>query len=101
MKYIRKKLIQFLVKNLLAATTEEDILTITNRGWMHQKRKLSPEEVTQLQEDGHSFKDSVLWNYMKAEVRYQANLRMFEQGVGEYGLRTSNVTQPTITRKVY
>lgn len=78
---MRRKLIQYLVRNLLAAITEDDILTVTNKGWFYHKRKLTPEEVTQLQEEARSFKGSVLWNYMSNEVRYLANLQMFEKGI--------------------
>ncbi len=79
--WLRKRLVQYLVRNLLAAVTEDDILRVTSRGWFHKQQKLSPEEVQQLKEDAHSFGDSVLWNYMRNEVRYLANLSMFEKGI--------------------
>lgn len=81
MRIWKKKLIQYLVKNLLAGVTIEDILTTTNTGWYLKGRKLTPEEVTQLKEEAHSFKDSVLWSVMLNEIRYLANLRMFEQAI--------------------
>lgn len=77
----KKKLIQYLVKNHLASITLEDLLTTTTTGWYLKGRKLTPEEITQLKEEAHAFKDSVLWQVMANEVRYLANLRMFEQGI--------------------
>jgi len=83
MKWLRHKLIQHLVRNKLAALTKEDILTITNRGLLLRGRKLAPEEIAQLKEEAKTFGDSLLWQLMTNEVRYHANLRMFEKGIGE------------------
>jgi len=83
MKWLRHKLIQHLVRNLLAAISPDDILTLTNRGWFYGGRKLTPEEVVQFKEEAKAFGDSILWRIMTSEIRYQANLRMFEKGIGE------------------
>ena len=80
---LKRRLVQYLVKNLLAAVSEEDILTITNRGWFLKNRKLTEEEITQLKEEAYSFRDSVLWGLMSKEVKHLANLQMFEKGVKE------------------
>lgn len=80
---LKRLLIQYLVKNLLKALTEEDIITMTNRGWFLKNRKLSGEEVTQIKEEAHSFGQSVLWKLIANEIRYDANLRMFEKSAEE------------------
>lgn len=80
---MRNKLIQYLVKNLLAAISEEDIITVTNRGWLKGKRKMDEAEVTQLKQEAEELKKSVLWNYMSNEVRWLANLQMFEKGISK------------------
>jgi hypothetical protein len=83
MNYLRKKIIQYLVKNLLVAVEEGDILTITNKGWFVHKRKLSEEEVIQLKEEAESLHHSVIWNMMANEIRFLANDRMFEKSAEE------------------
>lgn len=80
MEVFKRKLIRYLTKNLLAAVTENEILTITNRGWLLGKRKLTEEEVAQLKDDAESFRHSVLWNLVASEIRYLANINMFEKG---------------------
>lgn len=80
MEAIKRRIIRYLVKNLLVAITEEDILTITNKGWFTRNRKLDESEVNQLKEEAISLKGSVLWKLMSNEIRYMANLQMFEKG---------------------
>ena len=81
MKWIRNKLIQYLTRNLLVAVTLDDILTITNRGVYIGKRKLTQEELMQIKDEAKQFQDSYTWKIMTRDVRYIANLRMFEQGI--------------------
>lgn len=80
---IEKRLVAYLTKNLLVAITIDDILQLTNKGWYLRGRKLSEEEVIQLREETRSFKDSLLWNLMANEIRYRANLLMFEKSADE------------------
>jgi hypothetical protein len=80
MEVIKRKLVAYLVKNLLAAVSERDILTITNRGWFTHNRRLTEEEVNQLKDEARALKGSVLWTMMANEVRYLANINMFEKG---------------------
>lgn len=73
-------LIRHLTRNYLAALTEEDILTMSNRGWFLNKRKLSQEEIAELKDEAQALKDSVLWRLMMRDIKYSANVRMFEKG---------------------
>ena len=81
MKWIRNKLIQYLTRNLLVAITVDDILTITTRGVYIGKRKLTQEELMQIKDEAKQFQDSYTWKLITKDVRYIANLRMFEQGI--------------------
>lgn len=83
MKYLKLKIIQYLVKNLLVAILPDEILTFTNRGWYLRGRKLADEEVFQLKDDANSFQKSFLWQVMSKEVRFLANDRMFEKSAEE------------------
>ena len=80
---IRKYLIRLLTKHLLVAVTDEDILTITNKGWFQGKRKLSEEEIMFLKEEAKALQESILWKMMVSELRWMANLRMFEKSAEE------------------
>lgn len=75
MKYIKKRLIQYLTKNLLKAVNEDDILRITSEGYLLRKRKLSPEEVINIKEEAKSIVDSELWQMMMTELEYVAFIR--------------------------
>lgn len=81
MEVIKRKLVQYLVKNLLASVNEDDILTIANRGWFINNRKLTDMEVDQLKEEATALHNSVLWKMMSSEIRYIANLSMFEKAL--------------------
>lgn len=79
MKWLRRKLVQYLVKNLLVAITEDDILLISNKEWLLKKRKLSSEEIISLKEEAQSFQSSLLWKLMRNELRWLSNRQMFDQ----------------------
>lgn len=78
MKRLRRWLIQYLVKNLLVAVSEDDVLVISSKDWLLQKRKLSTEEIIALKEEATSFSNSLLWKVMRNELRWKANQQMFD-----------------------
>lgn len=78
-KWLRKKVVQYLVKNLLVAVQTDDLLIPTNKGLYIGNRKLEPDEVSQLKEDAKMIQESFLWTRVRAEVKFVANLRMFEK----------------------
>jgi len=80
---IARKITQYLVRNLLVALTEDDILTLTNKGWYLRGRKLSPEDIGQLKDEASMLKKSVLWELMSHDIRFLANDRMFEKSATE------------------
>lgn len=80
---MKRKFIQYLVKKLLKAVNEDDILRITNKGWLKGKRRLSDEEIEFLKEEAKALEESVLWKTMCDELRWLASLRMFEQSATE------------------
>lgn len=76
MKFLRAFIINYLVKHLLKAVSEEDILQIVNDGYLYKKRKLTPEEVVTLREEARIMQDSFLWKLMTKEVEYLAFISM-------------------------
>jgi|GEM_PF-4241909 len=83
MNYLKLKLIQYLVKNLLVAINADEIITFTNQGTYLKGRRLTNEEVFQLKDDANSFEKSFLWQVMTNEVRFLSNDRMFEKSAVE------------------
>lgn len=76
---IKNKLVNYLVKNLLQAVTDEEILIVSGRDYLLNNRKLGPEEVIQLKDECREFGKSLLWDLMSKEIRYQAGMRMIEK----------------------
>jgi hypothetical protein len=72
---IRRKVLQYLTRNLLKALTEEDVLSMTNRGWFVNRRALSPEEIANLKDEARAFETSTLWAYMSKDIEYVAFVR--------------------------
>lgn len=54
---------------------EDEVLTVTNKGWYIGNRKLSQEEVTGLREDAKAFGASYLWKVMRKDIHFMAYLR--------------------------
>lgn len=79
LKKLRRHLINYLVKHLLVAITEDDIILITGKDYLFKKRKLSNGEVIQLKEEARSFNKSLLWYCIKNEVGWLASRQMFDE----------------------
>jgi hypothetical protein len=60
---------------LLRAVNEEDLLLITNHGWVSRGRKLSAEEKAEIKAQANDFADSLLWEYISKELEYAAFVR--------------------------
>lgn len=69
---LKRKLLQYLTRNLLKALTEEDVLTITNKGWFLNRRKLAPEEVAHIKAEATDFEKSLLWTLMRKDIEWAA-----------------------------
>lgn len=66
----------WLVKNLLKAVHEDDLLTQKAPGkWYLGQRRLRPEEVSELAAEARDFKKSFLWTAMTRDIRYIAFIR--------------------------
>lgn len=81
MKRVKIALINYLVRNLLKAVTEEDVLQIAGKEYLYKKRKLTAEEIAMLKEEAASFEKSLLYRLMYSEVRYLAWKLMADKAV--------------------
>lgn len=74
-KWLQHFVTSRLVKHLLKAVHEDQLLIQTNRGWYVGTRKLSPEEVARLRDDARQFENSHLWRFIRREIRFMAFLQ--------------------------
>ena len=65
----------WLVKNLLKAVHEDELLTTTSRGWYVGSRRLRPDEISLLKQEARELKGSYLWRLMSRDIKYIAYLR--------------------------
>lgn len=72
---IKKILLRALTKNLLKAVNEDDLLLITNQGWVSKGRKLTPEERAEIKAQANDFSQSILWEFISKEMEYSAFVR--------------------------
>lgn len=69
---LQKHLAQFLITTF-NTISEEDILKITApNAWEHKGKRLTEGQVNALRDQAKLFRDSPLWNVLKAELRWLA-----------------------------
>ena|SRR3990167_3819957 len=72
---LKKLLLRTLTKNLLKVVNEDDLLVITNQGWVSKGRRLTPEEKAEIKAQANEFSQSLLWEFISKELEYQAFVR--------------------------
>ncbi|HEC65054.1 MAG TPA: hypothetical protein ENI23_07165 [bacterium] len=88
MKYFKRKILQYLTRNLLKAVNEDDILRITSQGYLLRNRKLTPEEIISIKEEAKSIRESEIWRLMTTELEYVAFIRGRKAKTDEDNLAT-------------
>jgi outer membrane receptor protein involved in Fe transport len=78
MKKLKIKLLNFLLRKYFNAITEEDILTVTSRGYRIGDRLLDSNEIEGLRNQADIVKRSDLWKYTNSNLKYLANYRMYD-----------------------
>ena len=78
---LQKKFIGLLVRNLFNTIDEDDILLVGKDGVYLRGNKLDKMSLDVLKEEAERFKESSLWKLLSREVKYQANIRMYEKGI--------------------
>lgn len=76
---IKHIVINKLTKHLLKALTEDDILQMTNEGYLVNGRKLTVGEMRQLEDEAKELQGSYLWKLMTRELEFHAFRRMSDQ----------------------
>lgn len=77
--WLQRTFINLLVHHLFNFVTEDDVLTMRGQNVYFQGRKLDKETVMKIRVDAKQWKNSLLWQILDTEGRWQANKRMFEK----------------------
>lgn len=77
-KYLRIKLIKFLVKHLFNGIDEDDFLYIKGKSLYIGKTKLSNKEIKELASTANILKQSALWEILVKQIKLSANKKMFD-----------------------
>lgn len=80
-KWLRKKFINILVKNLYQGLTEEDILILKNGGVYWHGKLVPHDRLSTIAEGAERFENSLVWKALSSEVEYQAEKRMFRKSL--------------------
>lgn len=76
-KWIRRKCIGWMTHHLFNSITEEDILRIKGGKMYYKGKPMSKEGIDKLKLDALSFENSVIWQILSDEMKYQANQKIF------------------------
>lgn len=79
MKKIKHIVTNILVKNLLKAVTEDEILVISGKDWIIGRRKLSKDETDQLKQEAKSLRESLLYRLLLKEIKYTATIQRYDE----------------------
>lgn len=78
-KYLQIKFINFIVKDLFNAIDENDILQIQGKTLIYKKEILPANRTVSFAEDAEALKDSKLWKMICNEVKFKANMKMYNK----------------------
>ena len=78
-KWLRNIVITYLTVNLLKAVTIDEILLISGKDYLVNKRKLSKEDLLTLKTDAQVFLSSDLYKLMIKELKYGMTLQRYDQ----------------------
>lgn len=79
MGWFKRKIVQWTLKNLFCAVTDDDILKIGQGKIMLLGDELTRQQAQDLSRFAESLQNSKLWKAITAKIRQQANKRMYEK----------------------
>lgn len=79
--YLQRRFINLLTKHLFNTIDKDDILEVQgkNVAIQHGKR-LSPDQIETIKSQSQHLQKSMIWKVLSNEIKYVANLRMYEKG---------------------
>ena len=85
--YLQKWFIRFLVKNVFHTISKEDIL----RGGTWKGKELDENTLQKIRIQASNFKESTLWQILKAELQWSAAKSLLEHGSSEVDIRVAQI----------
>lgn len=83
-KYLKKKLVRWLVSELFNTIDADDLISFTKDGkCVYRNRELTNKEVQIIVDEADRFHKSVIWRILSNEVKWKSNLKMFEKSMNE------------------
>lgn len=86
-EYLQKWFIRFLVKNVFHTISKEDVL----RGNTWKGKELDVDTLAKIKVQASNFKDSTLWQILKAELQWSAAKTLLEKGSNESDIRIAQI----------
>jgi len=84
--YIRERILTIQVKDLYNTIDEDDILKRVGTDWTVAGKPVSEQYFKRIVSEAELLKKSELWRVLKADIRYRANKRMFEESTSTMDL---------------
>ncbi len=85
--YLQKLFIRFLIKDVFHTISKEDIL----RGGKWKGKELDSETLARIKVQASTFKDSTLWQVLKAELQWSAAKTLLEKGSTASDIRIAQI----------
>lgn len=87
MNWLRKKTINFIVRNLFKGFTEEDILQMDSKGGIIYKTQILDKRSKEIiASQAGQIDDMLLWKILNDELRYRAEEKMFTKSESYDGM---------------
>lgn len=94
-RYLQRWFIKFLIKDVFHTISKEDIL----RGNKWKGKEIDADTLARIKVQASTFKDSTLWQVLKAELQWSAAKTLLEKGSSEMDIRVAQI-QGYLTRVV-
>lgn len=103
-KWLQRWSIRYLTKHLFNTISLEDILHVKQGVYHYRGRPIDQERLERIRQSADVFADSVLWEILSNEVRFQLNKRMYQEAgddnllIGKSGLHVLDIIEKTLQR---
>ena len=84
--YIRERILTIKVSHLYNTVGEDDILKRIGTSWTVAGKPITAQRYQQLANEADVFLNSQLWEYLKKDIQYRANEKMFIKSKSEMDL---------------
>lgn len=92
MKQLRRAVLNYLTKKLYPGLTSDDILIVAGENVIiHKGKALSRDDAIRIKESAELFSKSAIWQYLKTDARYQAQLMMFERSTSTEDMKNGKM----------